>query len=72
MILGTMVARLPEDPGEHQLTILFGFLRTCAQIAQDFLSNNNNINFQQEVLQFIESPAFRTKDIISNLFVLLG
>ena len=32
MALGTMVARLDTQPTEHQLIILFSFLRTCHQV----------------------------------------
>ena len=32
MALGTMIARLAAEPTEHQLVILFSFLRTCHQV----------------------------------------
>jgi hypothetical protein len=69
LILGTMVVRLGSEPGEFQLKLLFSFMRLCVEAAKDFRWINH---IRDVVKAFIDSPAGRTKDQLSNLLVLVG
>jgi len=69
MVLGTMIARLPKTPGEHQLRLIFAFTRTCRSVAEEF---GRMDAIGAAVRGFIESAAFRTKEQIPNLLLLLG
>ncbi|CAH1238699.1 Hypp5621 [Branchiostoma lanceolatum] len=70
MVLGNMISRLDQDTtGQHQLRLLFAFHRTCAAMVADF---NMAEAVEERVQNFCSSIQGRTKDVLVNLYTLIG
>eukprot|EP00697_Spironema_sp_BW2_P000585 gnl/Spiro4/10799_TR5750_c0_g1_i1.p1 gnl/Spiro4/10799_TR5750_c0_g1~~gnl/Spiro4/10799_TR5750_c0_g1_i1.p1 ORF type:complete len:1379 (+),score=435.33 gnl/Spiro4/10799_TR5750_c0_g1_i1:72-4208(+) len=70
MILGIVVGRLgPEPPGERELHLTVSLARTCRAVLLECNQLENAVTLSRA---FAASPAGRTKDKLSNLFVLVG
>ncbi|XP_078572870.1 uncharacterized protein LOC144859794 isoform X1 [Branchiostoma floridae x Branchiostoma japonicum] len=70
MVLGNMISRLdPDTTGQHQLRLLFAFHRTCAAMVADFGMAEA---VEEKVRNFCSSIQGRTKDVLANLYTLIG
>ncbi|XP_078656127.1 uncharacterized protein LOC144902518 [Branchiostoma floridae x Branchiostoma belcheri] len=70
MVLGNMISRLdPVTTGQHQLRLLFAFHRTCAAMVADF---DMAETVEEKVRNFCSSIQGRTKDVLVNLYTLIG
>ncbi|KAL8574864.1 hypothetical protein ACOMHN_044886 [Nucella lapillus] len=69
-ILGAMIGQLNEATvGTHQLRLLLCFLRTCVACVDEFNLTDRILNI---VRTFLQEPAGRLKNVIPNLFTLIG
>ncbi|KAL4222636.1 hypothetical protein ACF0H5_018678 [Mactra antiquata] len=69
-VLGAMIGQLSQyNIGEHQLRLLFSVLRTCTACLTDF---DLETQVNECLVNFIASPAGRTKDVVPNLYTVVG